>query len=124
VSDTPDAAARAGIDPDARQAAIDSAHIERAERELLERRRAAIEAGRRKGGVAGAAMAGAMMVMAEIVEGPKKDDAPVVVQASSDPTDLDADGISVELGDQAVDAPPLERLDPVTQKNARKPPVV
>jgi hypothetical protein len=103
VSETPDAAARAGIDPDARQAAIDAAHIARAEREVLERRRAAIEAGRRKGGVAGAAMAGAMMVMAEIVEGPKKDDAPVVVQANSDPTDVDTDGITVELGDQAVE---------------------
>jgi hypothetical protein len=43
VSDTPDAAARAGIDPDARQAAIDAAHIADAEREVLERRRAAME---------------------------------------------------------------------------------
>jgi hypothetical protein len=124
VSETPDAATRAGIDPDARQAAIDAAHIARAEREVLERRRAAIEAGRRKGGVAGAAMAGAMMVMAEIVEGPKKDDAPVVVQANSDPIDVDADGITVELDDQAVEAPALERLDPLTSKTARKPPVV
>jgi hypothetical protein len=69
-------------------------------------------------------MAGAMMVMSEIVEGPKKPTAPVVVQANSDPTDVDTDGITVELGDQAVEAPALERLDPVTQKNPRKPPVV
>lgn len=124
MSDTPDAAQRAGIDAD-RRAASDAAYIEAAQRARLERRQAAIEAGRRKGGVAGAAMAGAMMVMSEIVEGPKKDDAPVVVESNSDPTDVDRDGVTVDLAELTVEAPPLERLDPVTDKSGtRRPPVV
>ena len=124
MSDTPDAAQRAGIDAD-RQAASDAAHIDAAERERLDRRQAAIEAGRRKGGVAGAAMAGAMMVMSEIVEGPKKDDAPVVVEASSDPTDIDRDGVAVDLTDLTVQAPALDRLDPVIERTGtRRPPMV
>ncbi|HWL42676.1 MAG TPA: hypothetical protein VNQ73_07020 [Ilumatobacter sp.] len=124
MSDTPDAAQRAGIDAD-RQAAADAAFIEAAERETLDRRQSAIAAGRRKGGIAGAAMAGAMIAVSEIVEGPKKDDAPVVVEANSDPTDVDRDGVSVDLAQLSVDAPPLERLDPVTERTGtRRPPVV
>lgn len=112
-----DAAARAGI--------IDEAHIAEAQAEVLERRRAAIEAGRRKGGLAGAALAGAMAVVSEIVEGPKKDDAPVVVESSSDPHDVDRDGVSVDVGEVTVDAPALERLDTVTERTGtRRPPVV
>ena len=122
MTDEPDAAERAGID---RQAEIVAAHIEAARLELLERRRSAIEAGRRRGGVAGAAMAGAMMVMSEIVEGPKKDDAPVVVEANSDPLDVDRDGVTVDLAQLTVEAPPLERRDPVTDRTGtRRPPVV
>ena len=120
----PDAAERAGIDAE-RQASVDAAHLDAAQQERLDRRQAAIEAGRRKGGVAGAAMAGAMMVMSEIVEGPKKDDAPVVVEASSDPTDIDRDGLAVDLTDVTVEAPALDRLDPVTERSGtRRPPVV
>lgn len=117
MTEQPDAATRAGI--------IDEAHIAAAEQEVLERRRAAIEAGRRKGGLAGAALAGAMAVVSEIVEGPKKDDAPVVVEASSDPHDLDRDGLSVDVGDVTVDAPALDRLDPVSERTGtRRPPIV
>lgn len=125
MSDTPDAATRAGL-PDERQAALDAAHIEHAERETFERRKAAIEAGRRKGGLAGAAMAGAMFAVSEIVEGPKKDDVPVVVEANSDPTDVDRDGVTVDLADVTVEAPALDRLDPVSapRTGTRRPPVV
>jgi hypothetical protein len=91
------------------------------EEQLAEQRRSSIEAGRRKGGVAGAAMAGAMLAVAEIYEGPPKQDAPVTVAASSDPTDVDKDGIDVTVGEVDVAAPPLERLDPVVGKQ-RKPP--
>lgn len=122
MSDERDAAERAGID---RQAAADEAYIEAAREDVLERRQAAIAAGRRKGGVAGAAMAGAMMVVSEIVEGPKKDDAPVVVEANSDPTDVDRDGVTVDLSQLTVEAPPLDRLDPVVDRSGtRRPPVV
>ncbi len=36
---------------------------------------------------------GAMLAVAEIYEGPPKEDAPVTVEASSDPTDIDKDGV-------------------------------
>jgi hypothetical protein len=94
-------------------------HAER----LAEQRRSAIAAGRRKGGIVGAGMAGAMLAVAEIYEGPPKEDAPVTVEASSDPTDIDKDGVEVTVGDVDVASPALERLDPVVSK-ARKPPQV
>ena len=93
------------------------------EARIADQRRSAIEAGRRKGGVIGAGMAGAMLAVAEIYEGPPKEDAPVTVEASSDPTDIDKDGVEVTVGDVDVAAPALERLDPVVSK-ARKPPQV
>lgn len=93
------------------------------EERLAEARRSAIEAGRRKGGVAGAAMAGAMLAIAEIYEGPKKDDAPVTVEASGDPDDVDRDGIDMTVGAVDVAAPPLERLDPVVGDQRRRPQV-
>lgn len=103
----------------AAHAAMMTAHAER----LAELRRSAIEAGRRKGGIVGAGMAGAMLAVAEIYEGPPKEDAPVTVEASSDPIDIDKDGVDVTVGDVDVSAPPLERIDPVSDKR-RKPPQV
>ncbi len=118
------------MDQEPAQPAIDDASAE-AHREMMEaheerlaaQRRSAIEAGRRKGGVAGAAMAGAMLAVAEIYEGPPKEDAPVTVEASSDPIDVDRDGIDVSVGVVDVASPPLERLDPVVG-DKRKPPQV
>ena len=91
------------------------------EARLAEQRSSAIEAGRRKGGVAGAAMAGAMMAVAEIYEGPPKEDAPVTVEASSDPTDIDRDGVDVSVGEVDVSAPALERIDPVVGDDRKRP---
>ena len=93
------------------------------EERLAEQRRSAIEAGRRKGGIVGAGMAGAMLAVAEIYEGPPKEDAPVTVEASSDPTDIDKDGVDVTVGEVDVASPPLARLDPVVDKG-RKPPQI
>jgi hypothetical protein len=90
------------------------------EEQLADRRASAIAAGRRKGGVAGAAMAGAMLAISEIVEGPPKDDAPVTVEASSDPHDLDKDGFDANVGGVDVAAPPLEPLDPVVDRKPRR----
>ena len=99
--------------------------IERHEAALAEQRQSAIEAGRRRAGVAGAAMAGAMLAVAEVYEGPKKDDKPVTVEASSDPDDVDRDGISLAVGDVEVGAPALPTLDPVVERaNQRRPPQV
>jgi hypothetical protein len=83
------------------------------EERLAEMRRSSIEAGRRKGGAAGAALAGAMLVVQEIYEGPRQDDKPVTVEAASDPHDVDRDGIDLDVGDVGVSAPPLERRDPI-----------
>lgn len=83
---------------------------------LADQRASAIAAGRRKAGVAGAAMAGAMLAVRDVVEGPKKDDAPVTVEASGDPLDLERDGFGLSVGGIEVSAPPLERRAPVTRK--------
>lgn len=93
------------------------------EARLAEQRASAIEAGRRKGGVAGAAMAGAMMAVAEIYEGPPKEDAPVTVEASGDPTDIDTDGVDVTVGEVDVSSPALERIDPVVGDGRKRPQV-
>ena len=66
-------------------------------------------------------MAGAMMAVAEVYEGPPKEDAPVTVEASSDPNDIDKDGVEVSVGDVDVGAPPLERLDPVVGDQRKRP---
>jgi hypothetical protein len=102
----------------------DQAFIRAAEAQTAIARAAAIAAGRRKGGVAGAALAGAMFAVAEIYEGPRKERTSVVVEASSDPNDLDADGLEVTVGDVSVAAPALERLEPVSERDRRKRPVV
>ncbi len=96
-------------------------YILQQEERLAEQRASAIAAGRRKGGAAGAAMAGAMLAVAEIYEGPPKEDAPVTVEASSDPHDVDADGVEVTVGEVDVAAPPLERLDPVGGDDRKRP---
>jgi hypothetical protein len=65
-------------------------------------RLSAIEAGRRKGGVVGAAMAGAMMALQEIYQGPQKDDMVAVSESPDEPGDIDKDGILVTVGDVDV----------------------
>jgi hypothetical protein len=90
------------LDPDD----IDVASIEREERAAA-RRLSAIEAGRRRGGAAGAAMAGAMLALSEIYEGAKPDDDIVAVaEHPGEPGDIDRDGISMRIGDVDVWAPP------------------
>jgi hypothetical protein len=90
------------------------------EEQLVERRASAIAAARRKGGLAGAAMAGAMLAVSDVIEGPPKDDAPVTVEANSDPLDLEKDGFGTHVDGVEVEAPALERLDPVTVRNQRR----
>ncbi len=62
-------------------------------------RASAIEAGRRKGGVAGAAMAGAMLALQEIYEGPCRDEIVAVSESPGEPGDIDKDGIAMRIGD-------------------------
>jgi uncharacterized Ntn-hydrolase superfamily protein len=118
-----DPLAHSSVDPAAGEASA-RAHEEMLrdhEQRLARQRASAIEAGRRKGGLAGAAMAGAMMAVAEIYEGPPKEDAPVTVEASSDPTDIDRDGVDVTVGEVDVSSPALERLDPVVADQRKRP---
>lgn len=93
-------------------------YLQRVEERLAEQRLSSIEAGRRRAGVAGAAMAGAMLVVNEIYEGPRKDDRPVTVEASSDPDDVDRDGIDLTVGDVRAVAPPLAPADPVVLRGS------
>ncbi len=70
-----------------------------------------IEAGRRKGGVFGAAAAGAMIGIRDVYEGPpKEDDIVIVSEAPGDPEDIDIDGITGRVADVDFWAPPP--LDP------------
>jgi uncharacterized Ntn-hydrolase superfamily protein len=90
------------------------------EERLAEARLAAIEAGRRKGGLAGAAMAGAMLAVADVYEGPRKDDAPVTVEASGKPHDLEKDGFDAMFGEVGVASPAMARVDPVVKRRRRR----
>lgn len=76
------------------------------EEAIAARRLAAIEAGRRKGGVAGAAMAGAMLAISEIYEGPKRDESVAVAESPDAPDDIDTDGITVDIDGTEFWAPP------------------
>ncbi|HUF97290.1 MAG TPA: hypothetical protein VMM60_04115 [Ilumatobacter sp.] len=102
----------------------DEAFVRAAEARNAIARASAIAAGRRKGGVAGAALAGAMFAVAEIYEGPRKEKTSGVVEASSDPNDLDVDGLEVTVGEVSVASPALERLEPVSERDSRRRPVV
>ena len=90
----------------------DPHEIERieAEERYASHRVATIEAGRRKGGLAGAAMAGVMLGLRDIYEGlPKEDTIVAIVESPDEPVDIDTDGISVSVGDVDVWAPPPVR---------------
>ena len=88
------------------------------EERLAAQRVSAINAGKRKAGLAGAAMAGAMLAISEIIEGPPKEDAAVTVEASSKPHDLEKEGFGATVDGVDVEAPPLERVDPVTNRKS------
>ena len=106
LDDTVDveADARAQED-DAVEFDVDESEWQRSEDEALAQRRvSSIDAGRRKGGVMGAAMAGAMLAIQEIYEGPKKDDMVAVSESPDEPGDIDKDGILVQVGDVDVEA--------------------
>ncbi len=111
MTEPPDADDVPGSDPgsalDAELAAsIDVARIE-AEEAVAARRRSMIEAGRRKGGLLGAAAAGAMIGLRDIYEGPpKEDDILIVSEAPGDPEDIDVDGITGRVADVDFWAPP------------------
>lgn len=78
----------------------------------IAKRLSMIEAGRRKGGVLGAAAAGAMLGLRDVYEGPPKEDTIVeIAESPGEPGDIDTDGIEVSVGDVDVWAPPPPRRD-------------
>ena len=80
-----------------------------------------VDTARRRHGAAGAILAAGMFGV-DIALGRKpKEDAPVVIAASSDPTDIDTDGIRIPL-DAATDliAPPQPPSDPYAPKPRRR----
>jgi hypothetical protein len=82
------------------------------EERVASQRLATIAAGRRKGGLLGAAAAGAMIGLRDVYEGPPKDDTIVaIVESPDEPGDIDTDGIEVTVGDVEVWAPPPARRD-------------
>ena len=91
---------------DALEPGIDVARIEAEEAEAA-RRVSMIQAGRRKGGVIGAAAAGVMIGLRDIYEGPPiQDDIVIEIESSGEPTDIDVDGIAGTVDDVDFWAPP------------------
>ena len=89
---------------------IDVERIE-AEERAAAYRLSMIAAGRRKGGVLGAAAAGAMIGLRDIYEGPpKQDDIVIEIESSGEPTDIDVDGILGSVDDVDFWAPPPRNL--------------
>ncbi|MEQ1701884.1 MAG: hypothetical protein ABMA25_17385, partial [Ilumatobacteraceae bacterium] len=76
---------------------------------------------RRKHGAAGAMLAAGMFGI-DIALGRKpKEEAPVVITASSDPTDIETDGIVIPVDDDtSVYAPPQPPSDPFPPRRPRK----
>ena len=75
------------------------------------RRREIIEAGRRRAGVTGAAMAGIMLVISDIYEAPERDEIVAVADAPGDPVDIDADGIAMDIDGLDLWTPPADDGD-------------
>lgn len=67
------------------------------------------EAGRRKAGVAGAMMAGIMVTLHEIYEGPLPEELTIVADADGTPGDIDEDGVDFEVEDNQVRSTPPTR---------------
>jgi hypothetical protein len=111
-----------GGDPIDERADADRDRVEAANK--LARDRSMVEHGRRIGGAAGAALAGAMIAVRDIYEGPKRDDGEVVVEASTEPVDVDRDGVELSAdevgGSEDVAVPAQPRLPPIAAANRRR----
>ena len=107
-------------EPDESCSATELADQLTAEERAAAARASSIDAARRKGGVAGAALAGAMFAMRDIYEKPKEE-IPIEVEASGEPHDLERDGVDLEVHGVDVTAPPLERKPPLPTAKSRRP---
>jgi len=117
VSDEPETPDLADMTQDELDAIADADRARVHEANQRDRDNAMVSAGRRKAGVVGAAMAGAMIALRDVFESPKKDDGQVVVDAPTEPLDLDSDGMTLEAGEvggtQDIAVPAQPRRAPI-----------
>jgi hypothetical protein len=82
------------------------------------------ERGRQIGGVPGAMVAGLMIALRDIYESPKRDNGDVVVDAPSEPHDVDRDGINFTAadigGDEDVTIGAMAPRPPITPSRRRR----
>ena len=76
---------------------------------------------KRRNGVATAMLAGALFGLRDVLESPKET-APVTVESSSEPTDIDSDGMSIPIGEQtrAVAPPQPNSRQPARRRTPRR----
>ena|SRR6187402_115986 len=75
---------------------------------------------RRRHGLAGAMLAAGMLGLDQFLSNKKKEDAPIVIGADSEPIDIDTDGIRMRISDDAeVVSHPLPRTPPLTTPSSR-----
>jgi len=90
------------------------------------RDRSMVAHGRRIAGTPGAIMAGAMIALRDLYEGPKDDQIVAVSETPDEPHDVDRDGVALradELGgtaDVTVDAQPRRQPLVATRRRARR----
>lgn len=76
---------------------------------------------RRRHGLAGSVLAAALLGFDEALGRKPREEAPVVIDASDDPVDIDADGITVPVDTAtSVVAPPQPRSKPTTAPRRRR----
>jgi hypothetical protein len=77
---------------------------------------------RRRHGTIGAALAAGMLGLEKVLGRAPREEAPIVMAAPTDPTDIDRDGIVVPLDDElSVVAPAQPRPDPYARRRSRRP---
>jgi hypothetical protein len=77
---------------------------------------------KRRYGVAGGMLAGAMIAIRDVLEKPK-DDQVVTVQAPGEPGDIDTEGIAVPIDDDhhaVASALPVRPYEPVKRRRRRR----
>lgn len=80
-----------------------------------------IATARRRHGSAGAIVAAGMLGIDQVLGRKPKEDAPIVIAASDQPTDIDTDGIVVPVDDVTeVVAPAQPRSDPFARRPRRR----
>jgi hypothetical protein len=76
---------------------------------------------KRRHGALGGVLAAGMFGLDQALGRKVREEAPVVVDANSDPVDLDADGISIAVADDTdVVSPALPRTPPITSNAKRR----